>query len=97
MLDNVTIAILTKVNELADRFGIKPYDFVAVIDNDHKNFTVLRYEVPVSGEPTKVARFDKMLDLVGLGETTHELKGTNAQIIDALDNALQFSPKKRTR
>ena len=26
MLDNVQIAILTKVNELAERHGIKPYN-----------------------------------------------------------------------
>ncbi len=82
-MDNVQIAILTKVNELAARFGIQA--------------TVLRYEVPVSGEPAKVARFEKMLDLVGLGEATHDLKGTDAQIIDALDNAIRLTPKQRTR
>jgi len=97
MLDNVQIAILTKVNELAARFGLKPYEFVAVINNSDERFTVLKYEVPVSGQPAKEAKFGKMLDLIGLGEATHELKGTDAQIIDALDNALRLAPKQRPR
>lgn len=97
MLDNVQVAILTKVNELAARFGINAYEFVAAINNKSGQFTILKYEVPVSGEPAKVARFDRMLDLMGIGDSSHELKGTNEEIIQALDNALRLAPKQRPR
>jgi len=98
VLDNLQIAILTRVNDLAARFGIKPYEFVATVDNhSDMSFLILRFEVPVSGNPAKEVKFDKMLDLIGLGENTHELKGTDAQIIDALDNALRLAPKQRPR
>jgi hypothetical protein len=97
VLDNVQIAILTKVNELADRFGIKPYEFVAAIDNNHEEFTVLKFEIPVAGDIARVESFNRMLDLIGLGETTHELKGTEMEILTALDNALNVAPKRRRR
>ena len=29
MLDNVKVAIFTKLNTLAEKHGLKPYDFVA--------------------------------------------------------------------
>lgn len=96
MLDNIQIAILTKVNELADRFSIKPYEFVAVIDNRHRDIA-LKYEVPLSGAASDEARFDRMLDLLGIGKDRHELSGTAGQIIDALDGALRSAPRKRVR
>lgn len=97
MLDNVPIAILTKVNELAQRLGIKPYEFVAVFDNTHDDYVALRFEACAAEDERKAATINKMLDLIGIKEGMWELRGNDAQIIDALDNALHLAPKPRRR
>ena len=40
MLDNVDVAVLTKVNELAERYGLKPYDFVATFRGAENKYTL---------------------------------------------------------
>jgi hypothetical protein len=98
MLDNVQIAILTKVNELADRFGIRPHEFVAVVDNaSDKANMILRYEVSPSKGKDKIEAFNSMLDSLGALPTGHEIKGTPEQIIVALDDALSLAPQSRAR
>ena len=98
MIDNISIAIFVKVNELADRHGLKPYEFVAAIhEHAEGDKLILRYDVPVSGDPTKEARFGKMLDQLGVSDTSHDLAGTDQQIIDALDHALHLAPRRRPR
>jgi hypothetical protein len=92
MLDNVSVAILTKVNELAERRGLKPYDFVASV-RDVEGGTILAFEVPASGNALREERFDKMLQ--DLGVTEGVLKAPCGHIIDAIDSALQRSPKSR--
>jgi hypothetical protein len=97
MLDNIQIAILNKVNELANRFEVKPYDFVAVIDNaSDRSAMILRYEVPPSRNESKVEAFNKMLDLLGAPPSGHEFKGTPQEIIEALDNAIRLAPRSRS-
>jgi hypothetical protein len=96
VLDNIQVAILARVNELAARFGIKPHEFVAVVDNASDiSCPILRFEVPVSGDAGKEQRFDRMLDLLGFAENSHQLRATAGQIIDALDDALRHAPKQR--
>jgi hypothetical protein len=98
MLDNVQIAILTKVNELANRFGIKAHEFVAVVDNVRdRSSMILRYEVPPSGNGAKIEEFNKMLDLLKAGPSNHEIKGTPEGISEALDEALHLAPRQRPR
>jgi hypothetical protein len=93
MLDNIQIAILIKVNELAERHGIKPYQFCAVVRIEDPSHISLSFEVPVSGDSANVKRFNKMLDQIGFGEDTHTLMGSDKQIIDALDKAIHHAPK----
>jgi len=99
MLDNVDIAILTKVNELAERHGLKPYDFVATFnfEEDAKGTRhVLEFEHPASGNALREERFDKMVrDLGIVTEDRSALIGKPSQIIDALDHALSLSPRPR--
>ncbi len=98
MIDNIDVAILTKVNELAERRGLKPSDFVASVYNGEElEDNSLRFEVPPSGNALKVERFGKMLEDLGVGSDSNTLKGTAGSIIDALDYALSISPKPRTR
>src|SRR6266852_4322196 len=97
MLDNIHVAILTKVNELAERHGIKPYDFCAGIHIEDPSRVTLKFEIPVSGNSSKVRSFNKMLDLLGFDEDTHSLTANVEQIVDALDNGLRLAPKPQLR
>jgi hypothetical protein len=95
VLDNNSIAILTRVNELAERYGIKPYDFVATVQFDiDRHATSLNFE-DARNEKAQ-PQLTKMLQLIGVGHDG-ALEGTDKQIIDALDNALQHAPKPRRR
>lgn len=96
MLDNVTVAIFTKLNELAARHGLKPYDFVAVQKDGSGREIVLDFEVHPAGNTRKEERYDKMLRVLGIVADGHVLQGEAHEIIDALDKALQRAPKSRT-
>src|SRR5689334_16079919 len=98
MLDNWSVAVLSRVNDLADRYGIKPYEFTAVLgikDATHSETEyVLRFEDCHSG---KEFQYDKMLRAVGLSfDGDSELWGQEA-ILNALDTALRQAPQQRGR
>jgi hypothetical protein len=101
MLDNVDVAIMTKVNDLAERHGLKPYDFVAVIkveeDAKGKTSDILAFEVPASGNALREERFDRMLADIGVDEDGRLVKNDYRDIVDALDHALQIAPRSRSR
>jgi hypothetical protein len=94
LLDNSTIVILTKVNELAQRYELKPYDFAAVIDNHSTHdCMILRYEEPALSSPSVVHRFHCMSADLKVRSPSYELKGSPKQIIETLDSALNHAPK----
>lgn len=97
MLDNVDVAVFTKLNELADRHGLKPYDFVATFSwKEVAHSHVLNFECPASGNALREERFDNMLSAIGITVTDKaDLRGRPEQIIDALDNALERAPRTR--
>jgi hypothetical protein len=102
MIDNVDVAVLTKVNELAARFGFKPYDFVATFKAEERSGGgldwQLHYEMPASGNALREERFDKMLNTLGIrDEQSAMLSGSVASIVDALDDALEKAPRPRGR
>lgn len=100
MLDNQDVAVLTKLNELAERRGLKPYDFIATFKSEGEGLHeyALTFEVPAQGNALREERFDKMLkDLGGNAYETGVLKGDTSDIIDALDKAIALSPRPRTR
>ncbi|HEY1270435.1 MAG TPA: hypothetical protein VH575_24375 [Gemmataceae bacterium] len=99
MLDNQDVAVLSRVNELAERHGLKPYDFVATSkleEDDTGIMHVLEFEVPARGNALREERFDRMLRDIGIVQGDRAvLRGDTATIIDALDNALQLAPRPR--
>lgn len=103
MLDNVDVAVLTKVNELAERYGLKPYDFVASFQfEEDANGTrhVLSYDSPAHGNALREERFDMMLNALGITPSDERgavLAGNVAKIIHALDDALEHAPRSRKR
>ena len=96
MLDNQDFAVFTKVNELAERRGLKPYDFVATFERQGDQSYLLDFETPASGNGLREERFYKMLKDLGIvvGDRA-ALKGETKDIIDALDHALSISPRPR--
>ena len=99
MLDNIEIAILTRLNALAERHGLKPYDFVATVHSSsepEEAALTLRFEVFAHGSQLRVERFDRMLaDLGAVHGDEAVLAGDAAHVIDALDAALDRAPKPR--
>jgi len=100
MLDNHNVAVLSRVNELAERHGLKPYDFVATskFEEDDTGISqhVLEFEVPAQGNALREERYDRMLKDIGILQGDRAvLRGDAATIIDALDNALQLAPRPR--
>jgi hypothetical protein len=92
VLDNQDIAILTRVNELAEKHGVKPYDFVAgVRSNDETGKTELNFEV-ILGNTAKV---EAMVAATGAKGGT--LAGEVKEIIDSLDAAIAKAPKSRIK
>ena len=97
MLDNVNVVVLSKVNELAERYGLKPYHFVATFKHGAKGWT-LDLECPASGNAVREERFDTMLQAIGITPGNDKgaiLTGDTAKIINALDNALEHAPRPR--
>ena len=95
ILDNNTIAILTKVNELAARHGIKAYEFTAQVQhNAETHQTDLDY---VAADPHIEKKLDAMLDSIASRGQVWDgaMHGTDKQIIDALDQAIAKAPRPR--
>lgn len=92
-MDNCDVAVLNKVNELAARHGIKPFDFVATFrtqsDKDDAPF-MLHYESPPFNEELW-PRYQRMLKDVGVSEGG-TLVGSEQDIYEALERAIEVAP-----
>ncbi len=105
---NVNIAIMMKVNELASRYRLEPYEFLAVLKYekvpnpalgsalDSTGRSVRAYEVPPA-DPSKLERFELMLETLGASNETGLLIGEDEKIIKALNHALEVAPRTRER
>lgn len=108
ILNNVTIGILTKVNELASRYGLEPCDFVAEVKDeqapnpalggglDATGRTALTYSI-LPSETSKLERFELMLETIGISNDTGELIASDQEIFQALNKALELAPRGRGR
>lgn len=99
-MDNNEHAIFSLVNELGDRYGLKPCDFVAAIRYEDgpggEHGVVLDFEGDVQGEQRQRS-FGRMLQSLGLPPGEHALWGSSSDIYDALESALAVAPKSRLR
>lgn len=95
-LGNQQLAVLSRLNELAERHGLSPMDFSALLERKEDGTWLLSFQVP----DTEVAqdRFVRML--AGLGITdddTLHLWATPQEIYDTIEWALQKAPKPPAR
>lgn len=98
MIDNIDVAVFTRLNDLAQRHDLKPYDFIAGFrperpEKGEGTGHVLAFEVPPQ-DKAREQRFDRMLLDIGVGDDGR-ITGEPAEIIDALDNALRLAPRPR--
>ncbi len=96
-IDQVDIAILSKVNELAAGYGIKPHQFGISYSRSTEtgNRVFLSFDT-VSKEAEE--KSFRMLDALGLdGDTKGNLEGTVGAVIDALDEAIERLPRRHYR
>jgi hypothetical protein len=96
MIDNQDVAILTKLNDLAERHGLRACDFLATVRLDSKSqSSILNFDGP-TGDGQRDERFDKMLNDLGVNKDG-DLIGDSATIIEAVDRALEVAPRPRWR
>lgn len=92
-IDNQDIAILTRVNDLAAAWNLKPYDFVAHVDpHDDGYRLILCYDTPPRAESKKAA-FTKMLDSLGIVGQDWAVEARSDKLIDLLDDAIRQAPR----
>jgi hypothetical protein len=96
-IDNIEIAVLTKLNELAARFGLKPYHFIATLESSSEmNGLGVRFVVPAETGQTQEKLVRKMIATLG-ADPRGVLTGGEIAVIDALDRAVGVAPKPRSR
>lgn len=94
--DNTSIAILTRLNELAERHGLHPCEFVASMNTTQAGVSELCFDAPPDNEQA-AERFARMLEHLGVEEGSLLCTGTDAEIYDRIVAALRRAPAIRSR
>lgn len=97
-LENYDIAIMNMVNELGGRYGLKPYDFSAVVySRDERPYGIeVRFESAPSDD-NKEADLDRMLTSLGVPndpDKAPRIAGSEADVYNIIEAALQRVPRK---
>lgn len=95
-MDNVSIAILTKVNELLERHGLNPCEVVAALHSTDSGNTRLSFEVPPQDD-RQMDNFERVLAALGLSGDNTSLIGDDTEMYTRLQLAVNRSPKARPR
>lgn len=92
-LGNVEVAIVTSLNELAERHGLSPLDISAACYPQGDKSKLVFYTLPQENVP--LDKFERMLAGLGLtdGETLH-IEGTPQQIYDTIQWAIEKAPRR---
>ncbi len=94
-MDNIDFAVLSKIQDLGNRFGIKAYEFIATLDHSTAVTGMgVKFEIATETSEPQAARARGMLDAIGV-DKNGVLKGGEIAVIDALDAALLKAPKPR--
>jgi 3-polyprenyl-4-hydroxybenzoate decarboxylase len=94
-MDNVDFAVLSRIQELGDRYNLKPYHFVATLDHSQEDLGMgIKFVIPASTDEAEEKRARKMLKAIGVDDKD-SIAGGEIAVIDALDNALEHAPRPR--
>ena len=96
-MDNIDFAVLSKIQDLGSRFGLKAYHFIATLDHSGATSGLsVTFEMPSETDDPERKRVNAMLKTIGV-DKDDVLKGGEIAIINALDAALLKAPKPRVR
>jgi len=102
MDSSAKVALLYRVSELAQRFGLRPSEADAIfVRTQHPDFENRLYELQFNGRPgpsgtDKGDKFDKMMD--ALGCDNFALRSDDFQCLeDAVERAMHLAPRARSR
>lgn len=94
-MNNIDVAILHKVNKLAERYGVPPYEFTATYGyHDDEALMALTFH-PDTASPETFAKFEQMM--AALEHRNYQMLGDDQTIYDALADALKRAPKRHGR
>lgn len=107
MNNNVNVAIMNKVNELAARYGIEPYEMLICLRyemqleartgvHEMTGKSILQVE-SLPEDRSKFERCELMLESIGFSLETDQLIGTDEPILKVLDKGLAMGPRTRVR
>ncbi|HMQ16207.1 MAG TPA: hypothetical protein PKC49_09560 [Phycisphaerae bacterium] len=95
MIDNVSIGIMTVLNALLQRYGIKPGEVVATLERTKESGEFsLHFCLPEKEQLTEP--FDRMLTALGLPKDGTDLEGSGDALYARLESALDRAPRART-
>lgn len=94
-LNNNTVAILTKVNELVERYGVSACDMVIALHDAPGGNT--RLSVEVLPDDARHRGLDKAMRAMGLSPETTSLIGSDQEIYARLKEAVRLAPKAKSR
>jgi hypothetical protein len=98
VLNNVDVAIMSKVGELALRFGLNPCSFLATVQLSDSG-SVLRYEAPPPAD-TDALKFSAMLVALGISTASSaplQIVASDEDLYNAIQAAIDLAPKQRGR
>ena len=96
-MDNLDVAILTKLNDLAERYEVKPYEFLATLDRSESvSGCGVRLIIPAETSPQQQRKVQSMIEALG-ADKSGVLGGGEIAVIDAIDEALKRRPAIRRR
>ena len=84
-LDNLSVAALQLLNEIAERHGLRPYQFVAKTMHKDDGAWVVRFESPP--DPGSARGFQSMMRALGVADDQMDIEGSEQEIWDRLVRA----------
>lgn len=94
-MNNISIAILTQVNQLLERYGLGACDAVVALYDNMDGTTRLSFEVLPEGDGH--ARGERVMKALGLSPTSTSVVGSDQAIYATLKEATRLAPPRRPR
>ncbi|MCC7290453.1 MAG: hypothetical protein IT449_00160 [Phycisphaerales bacterium] len=96
-IDNQSVAIMTRVNELGERFGLTPSAFFAILDKSRSGTEVALHFIDSPSDAKTEERRARVYATLGISRPELSVRGTREEILDTLQQALQRAPHPSPR
>lgn len=92
-IDNLSVAAMATINEIAAAYRLQPHQFVATAKHDDKGQWIIEFEAPPDAAASHA--FARLLESVGLDAENRMLVGSEENIWRCLQKALTRAPGRR--